>query len=117
MFAYVDTGDQTVLRQAVVPTLSHADCLARWGEGYTTNMLCASTEDGKGVCSGDSGGPLVCKVGDTWLQYGINSFVYVHNCVQPEYPTVYANVVNLLPWIQKKTGSQYRILIVCYYYR
>jgi len=106
MFAHVDTGNHKVLRQAVVRTLSHTDCEARWWM-LTTNMMCTSTEDGMGACSGDSGGPLVCEQGDKWLQYGITSWGNRKNCVDPHTPGVYANVVSLLPWIQQKTGSQY----------
>ena len=104
----VDTGENNVLRQAVVETVSMTTCQSLWGSAtITSNMQCASTDDGKGVCFGDSGGPLVCKQGDKWLQYGISSFVYRYNCIQPSYPNVFANVANLLPWIQQKTGSKY----------
>jgi len=107
MFAYIDTGSNNVLRQAVVPTLSFQACRAKWGNSMSSNKMCASTASGKGICFGDSGGPLVCKQGNKWLQYGINSFVYKYDCVHPNYPTVYASVVSLLPWIQQKTGSTY----------
>ena len=102
-----DTGDNSVLRQAVVTTVSYQSCKTIWSNLLTENMVCASTAGGKGICSGDSGGPLVCKQGDKWLQYGISSFVYRFDCVEPNYPNVYADVVRLLPWIQQKTGSQY----------
>ena len=107
MLCNVDTGSKNVLRQAVVPTLSFQHCRAKWGRRITSNMLCASTARGKGVCSGDSGGPLVCNQGDTWLQYGITSWGNDKNCAHPDTPGVFANVVSLLPWIQKETGSQY----------
>jgi len=117
-FAAIDTGENDVLRQAVVETVSMTTCQSLWGWSVITyNMQCAGTEDGKGICFGDSGGPLVCKQGGRWLQYGISSFVYKYNCVRSSNPNVFANVANLLPWIQKKTGSQYmhsyRLLYLC----
>jgi len=103
----IDTGDDSVLRQAVLETVSFRVCNAKWRYRLTENMLCAGTEGGKGSCDGDSGGPLVCKQGDKWLQYGVVSFGHDSTCGSPTYPSVFAHVVNLLPWIQQHTRSQY----------
>ena len=98
-----------MLRQVVVPIISDQDC----GQIYrlTNNMMCAGyMAGGKDSCQGDSGGPLVCKQGNTWLQYGVVSFG--NGCALANYPGVYADVVQLLPWIQEKSGSQYQHTIV-----
>jgi len=111
LFAYVETGDDSVLRQAVVPIVSYQVCETKYLRArkpieLTENMLCAGyMEGGKDTCQGDSGGPLVCKQGDTWLQYGVVSFG--EGCALPNFPGVYADVVHFLPWIQQQTGSQY----------
>ena len=106
----IGTGDDTVLRQVVLPIVSDQVCQETY-ERLTDNMLCAGTREcGKDSCQGDSGGPLVCKQGDKWLQYGIVSFGY--GCAQPNTPGVYTNVANLLSWIEQKSGSQYRHIIV-----
>jgi len=107
-YARVEGGSiSTVLRQVVVPivnwnkckTLNNVYCLI-----FTQNMLCAGhREGGKDFCQGDSGGPLVCKQGNSWFQYGIVNFV-VYGCANSN-SSVYADVVNFLPWIQEKTGS------------
>jgi len=109
MFACIGTGDDTVLRQVVLPIVSDQVCRETYSS-LTDNMLCAGTREcGKDSCQGDSGGPLVCKQGDTWLQYGIVSFG--DGCAQPNTPGVYTDVVNLLSWIEQKSGSQYRHII------
>jgi len=103
------TEGSNVLRQVVLPIVSYQVCkdkMASAGIRLTDNMLCAGyMEGGKASCSGDSGGPLVCKQGDRWLQYGVVSFG--KGCALPNFPGVYADVVNLLPWIEQNTGSQY----------
>jgi len=67
-------------------------------------MLCAGyTEGGRDTCQGDSGGPLVCKQGNRWWQHGIVSFG--RGCAERNFPGVYSNVVEYLPWIKEKTGS------------
>jgi len=104
---YADTGDSTVLRQVVIDIVSRSTCNSQWSGSITSSMLCAGSVGGKGSCSGDSGGPLVCKQGDKWFQYGVVSFGHVSTCASPYYPSVFAHVVNLLPWIQRQTGGQY----------
>jgi len=98
-----------VLRQVVLPIISQDDCRAIhyfYNYWLTDNMLCAGyTEGGRDTCQGDSGGPLVCKRGNRWWQHGIVSFG--RGCAERNFPGVYSNVVEYLPWIKAKTGSQY----------
>jgi len=107
MFVFVDAPYSTVLLQVVLDIVSHSTCNTQWHGLLTSNMLCAGSVGGKGSCLGDSGGPLVCKQGDKWFQYGVVSFGHRSGCALPDYPSVFADVVNLLPWIQQQTGSQY----------
>jgi len=107
LFARADTGDNSVLRQVVIDIVAFSTCNPIWSNQLTANMVCAGSVGGKGSCSGDSGGPLVCKQGDKWLQYGVVSFGHISTCASPTYPSVFANVVNLLPWIEQKTGGPY----------
>jgi len=101
---FADTGYSLALRQVVVPIVSVKVCRQAY-RTMTDNMLCAGYEvGGKDSCKGDSGGPLVCRQGDKWLQYGIVSFG--DGCARPDTPGVYTNVVQLLSWIQQKSGSQ-----------
>jgi len=118
MSAYVAAEDSpgSYLQQVELATLSPPDCDAKWIKVVereynvtpdtamvTETLQCAGTEDGKSTCHGDSGGPLVCKEGNNWFQYGITSFGM--ECGSPKYTSFFANVVNLLPWIRKHTGS------------
>ena len=107
LFARADTGDNSVLRQVVIDIVASSTC-NRTLLGYLTDsMMCAGSVGGKNSCYGDAGGPLVCKQGDQWLQYGVVSFGITESCASPTYPSIYANVVNLLPWIEQKTGRRY----------
>jgi len=114
MLTFADTGPNNVLRQVVLPTISLDACRRTLMYYLTDNMLCAGDmHGGKDTCWGDSGGPLVCKQGDHWWQYGITS--WGDGCAQKDSPGVYADVVNLMPWITEKTGSQYLYMFIgCY---
>jgi len=110
---YTDTGDDSVLRQVVLPVIQWERChdIDGYDRYIHPNMICAGTS-GKDSCGGDSGGPLVCKQGDRWFQHGIVSFGVVtlgdpYPCGRPNSPGVFANVVALQSWIQEKTGSLY----------
>jgi len=107
---YTGTGDDTVLRQAVLPVILYDRCRTLHGNSHyiKPNMICAGTvEGGKSSCNGDSGGPLVCKQGDRWFQYGIVNFRLTANCAVANRPSVYGSVVALQSWIQENTGSLY----------
>jgi len=105
-FSFADTDIVSVLRQVVIDIIDFSACSRMWFYRLTANMMCAGSVGGKSSCEGDSGGPLVCKQGDKWLQYGIASHSN-EDCASPTYPAVFANVVNLLPWIEQKTGGRY----------
>jgi len=107
-FACIDTGDNTVLRQVVVPIVAWDVCynyyLELWG-GISEHEICAGYEEGgKDSCAGDSGGPLVCKQDNKWFLYGVVS--WGEGCAVPSYPGVYADVVYFLPWIQQHTRGK-----------
>jgi len=106
---YTDTGDNTVLRQVVIPIVGWDRCrnINSYFQYYLTqNMICAGpVGGGKSSCYGDSGGPLVCKQGDRWFEYGIVSFALSDLCAEPNSPVVYASVVAFQSWIQQQTGG------------
>ena len=106
---YLDTGDNSVVRQVMLPIVGWDECRALSG-GYQQNvsprMICAGPPTGgKSICFGDSGGPLVCQQGDSWFQYGISSWVFT--CTEPGHASVFASVVAYQSWIQDITGGLY----------
>jgi len=110
---YTDTGDNTVLRQVMVPVVQWDRCrnIDSFYNYIKPNMICAGTvEGGKSSCNGDSGGPMVCKQGDRWFQYGIVNFRLTTQCAVANRPSVLGNVVALQSWIQEKTGSLYHYI-------
>jgi len=112
----VDTGDNNVLRQAVVPIVNWDTCKqlnTNMQISLTSYMLCAGELDGsRDACQGDSGGPLVCKQHDHWWQYGIVNWGL--GCGRRDHPGVYADVVMFLPWIYNNTDSQLLLYIITY---
>ena len=109
------TGDDNVLNQVDLTTISQDECRALdryYANTLTNNMLCAGhMPGGQGTCFGDSGGPLVCNCGDRWWVHGVFSVVVwplsnPRECAHSNWPPIFANVVSLLPWIEAKTGSQ-----------
>ncbi|XP_043079853.1 mast cell protease 1A-like [Puntigrus tetrazona] len=90
----------SVLMEANMTTINHAECLHKWGSKYfTSKMICAHGRGGS--CTGDSGGPLVC--GDTAV--GVTSFVSNKSCNSPEKPNVYTEISAFLPWIHQITRN------------
>ena len=102
----------------MIDIVDSSTCNSKWGGYITENMVCAGSVGGKGSCSGDSGGPLVCKQSDKWFQYGVVSFGHISTCASPTYPSVFADVEHLLPWIQQQTGGQYLLctFVACYHH-
>lgn len=84
--------------QAVdIKIVDQATCQKQYGSTQITDrMLCGGVNGGgKDSCQGDSGGPLIVN----GQQAGVVS--WGAGCARPSYSGVYANVQNLLPWIQK----------------
>jgi len=101
-----DTGDDTVLRQVVVPIITRAECNRYLNDRVNNHMLCAGYEaGGKDSCQGDSGGPLVCYTNDHWWLQGIVSWGV--GCADPRKPGVYVDVKEYVQWIHSKTGGEY----------
>jgi len=94
------------LMQVTVPIVSNATCSASYGNGITSNMLCAGlAQGGKDACQGDSGGPLMVPDGaGGWLQAGVVS--WGQDCALPNYYGVYSRVSNFTNWINSQIGSQ-----------
>jgi secreted trypsin-like serine protease len=97
-----DTGDDSVLRQVIVPIVSQSVCRVSYPKLTTGNVCAGLAEGGKDVCDGDSGGPFVCNVNGRWELQGIVS--YGEGCADPEYYGVYTRVTAYKTWIQQKTG-------------
>ena len=94
-----------------LPLMTNSNCTNITGsenlyltEKITKNMVCAGfTEGRRGTCQGDSGGPLVVprsSTDDTAIIYGIASWIKGGRCAMPKYPSVFARVTEVLPWIQ-----------------
>ena len=73
-----DSEYSRTLLQAWVPLLPSWRCKRRYGDRFTSRMLCAgSLSDRRRVdsCQGDSGGPLVCQdEGGRWVLTGVISW-------------------------------------------
>ena len=100
-----DTGDDTKLRQVVVPIIDRTQCNRYLNDRVNEHMICAGYEaGGRDSCQGDSGGPLVCHtVGHWWLQ-GIVSWGV--GCADRQKPGVYVDVKEFVDWIHAKTGGE-----------
>lgn len=57
-------------------------------------------DGGLDSCQGDSGGPLLCLNDNDWYLVGVIS--RGHNCGNPGFPGVYANVYHILSWIKHR---------------
>ncbi|GBG58824.1 hypothetical protein CBR_g225 [Chara braunii] len=79
-------------------------------------MLCAGCEmGGSGTCNGDSGGPLnIRSSGGCPVQVGVTSFGNHERdvCDLTTFPSVFARVSHLLPWIEHVVGQPVRSTVV-----
>uniref|UniRef100_A0A8C8SYE8 Peptidase S1 domain-containing protein n=1 Tax=Pelusios castaneus TaxID=367368 RepID=A0A8C8SYE8_9SAUR len=93
------------LAGGAVPLLPRDDCAARYGDKFTSRMICAGnlSEDKRvDSCQGDSGGPLMCQRSTgRWVILGITSWGY--GCGRKDSPGVYTKVSKFVPWIKKVT--------------
>ena len=95
-----------VLLKVSMPIVTQAACSAAYGNGITSNMICAGVpEGGIDSCQGDSGGPMMVRnAADTaWLQAGVVSFG--EECATAGYYGVYARVSQYTAWINSYTGG------------
>ncbi|XP_005102879.2 trypsin alpha-3 [Aplysia californica] len=87
------------LKQVNKPIKPDSTCSSRYPlEFDATSMMCAGEpEGGVDACQGDSGGPLYTYRNGEWTLTGVVSWGY--GCAAPRNPGVYADVHNLLSWI------------------
>ena len=106
--ALSENGQQSdKLMKANVPLIDSNDCL-NYGYRITPRMICAGYAQGQiDSCQGDSGGPLVCSEGGKFYLTGVVSFG--QGCARPGKPGVYANVKELLAWIEQNIGDKTRL--------
>ncbi|KAK5853477.1 hypothetical protein PBY51_014624 [Eleginops maclovinus] len=106
-----DSEYSRTLLQAWVPLLPALKCKKRYGERFTSRMLCAGSLSERhrvDSCQGDSGGPLVCQgEGGRWVLTGVIS--WGHGCGNPSFPGVYTRVSRFLRWIDKVINKPYNI--------
>jgi len=75
----------------------------------TSRMVCAGDYEygNKGTCQGDSGGPLMCLRNDRrFVLSGVTSWGY--NCGKARFPSVFADVGQLMDFVMDVTGLDYR---------
>ncbi|EDO34807.1 predicted protein, partial [Nematostella vectensis] len=88
-----------ILQQAMIPSLSEAQCKQKAQQSGCNSMLCAGLYNGGiDACQGDSGGPLVCETGGQFYIHGATS--WGHGCAAPGKYGVYAHVKNLIGWVR-----------------
>ena len=96
----------TTLMKADVPLVDNQKCSEYYGRRISDLKICAGYDRGKiDSCQGDSGGPLVCPQNGKAYLAGVVS--YGIGCAREKFPGVYANVKNLLDFIEDIKGSAY----------
>ena len=86
------------LQKVQAPIMPQWECRMHYRyRVISDNMFCAGRA-GRSACQGDSGGPVVYN----GVQVGIVS--WGRSCQRPDYPDVFASVVNLRDWIHKYSG-------------
>jgi len=94
----------TTLMKADVPLVDNQKCSEYYRSPISDLKICAGYDKGKiDSCQGDSGGPLVCPQNGKAYLAGVVS--YGIGCARPKLPGVYANVKNLLDFIEDVKGS------------
>lgn len=96
----------TTLMKADVPLVDNRKCSQYYDTRISEVKICAGYDRGKiDSCQGDSGGPLVCPQNGKAYLAGVVS--YGIGCARQRLPGVYANVKNLLDFVEDITGSAY----------
>lgn len=95
-------------QKSTVPIVNHNNCTKMYEpfHAITDRMLCAGKNTTvKKTCRDDYGAPLTWKdpkgLGSLKL-IGLVSFQ--KGCNDPNYPTVFANVASIRPWITQNTA-------------
>jgi len=102
-------GDDDILHVVTVPFVNQETCQELYeDETITGNMICAGNtlEGGVDSCQGDSGGPMTWQDPDSgkWKVVGVVSWGY--GCADKNFPGVYAEVEDVLPWIKENTKDK-----------
>ncbi|XP_063701821.1 trypsin 3A1-like [Culicoides brevitarsis] len=96
------------LQTVTVPVWSREEC-ATAGYGskrITENMICSGyVEGGKDACQGDSGGSLGIPLPTGNIQI-IGVVSWGRGCGRKNLPGIYTNVVNYLPWINRRLKNE-----------
>ena len=93
-------GTSPLLREAVIPIVSHSQCLPFYQSSLQLDAnVCAGGDRDGGVdsCQGDSGGPLFVSRDGLLVQAGIVS--YGEGCARPGIPGVYTRVSTYTDWV------------------
>ncbi|XP_071083618.1 mannan-binding lectin serine protease 1-like [Haliotis cracherodii] len=96
------------LRMVDIPLVSRRKCAEEQEKvkrTFSSDMFCAGYVGGNigDACEGDSGGPLAAKVDNHWTLLGLVS--YGQGCAEKGNYGFYANVSEVLQWIQTFAGS------------
>jgi len=113
---YYPSCSDEILNAVEVYHLSDEYCqsaYANWGPNgekpvqITERMICAGHkgEGEKDACSGDSGGPLTWRDPKTDEIKLIGAVSWGWECALPDYPGVYADIPELLPWVKSIIGG------------
>ncbi|XP_036378669.1 transmembrane protease serine 9 [Megalops cyprinoides] len=89
------------LQKAAVSIIDQSECRQAYGDGLSSNMMCAGfMEGGKDTCMGDSGGPLTCREpSGHWFVAGVTS--WGRGCGRIGFPGVYIRVTAIRQWISQ----------------
>lgn len=100
---FFNASRDSLLKCATLPIFDFKVCQFNYAMiniRLTERMFCAGYASGEmDVCNGDSGGPLMWN----GTQYGLVSFGF--GCAKPFFPSVYARVGPILPWIAEHSGA------------
>uniref|UniRef100_H2Y5M0 Peptidase S1 domain-containing protein n=1 Tax=Ciona savignyi TaxID=51511 RepID=H2Y5M0_CIOSA len=85
-----------ILQQAYVNIVSLTECSRRYGQQFSSDVMCAGVQQGGiDTCQGDSGGPLLDPNGN--VQLGVVS--WGRGCARAQYPGIYTSVSYFRNWI------------------
>merc|ERR1712198_433343 len=105
-FGTINSGEpaESVLQYANVDVIPLSDC--PFPELHTSDMLCAGSDSGQGVCNGDSGGPLVAIQWTSPISYTLTGVVSWGEIPCAVSPQLYVNVSHFSDFILSTIGPQ-----------